>query len=33
LLIYSFYPVRVLEGRRPAMAGLVTRINWGLALR
>ena len=30
LLIYSIYPVRVPEGRRPAMAELVTRINWGL---
>jgi hypothetical protein len=30
LLIYSIYPVRVPEGRRSAMAELVSRINWGL---
>lgn len=30
LLVYSIYPVRVPEGKRPVVAELLTRINWGL---
>ena len=32
LLVYSIYPVRVPEGKRPVVAELFTRINWGLPI-
>lgn len=30
LLVYSSYPVRVPVGKRPIVAELITRINWGM---
>jgi hypothetical protein len=32
LLVYSIYPVRVPEGKRPVVAELITRINYGLLI-
>ncbi len=32
VLVYSIYPVRVPEGKRPVVAELITRINCGLLI-